>query len=56
MIGRSDECQSLGYTSLGFILAGVAAGGVVGEEASGLLVSVSDGPEVGDGEGLLDDD
>lgn len=55
MIGRSDECQSVGYISVGLILAMVAAGGVVGEEASGLLVSVSDGPELGEGEGLRDD-
>lgn len=55
MTGRSDECHSLGYTSLGFTLVVVASegpGGVVGEEASGLLVSFSEGPDVGDGDGF----
>lgn len=54
-IGCSDECHSFGYTSLGFILVEVAAGGtggVVGEEGSGLLVSFSEGPEIGDGDGF----
>lgn len=54
MIGRNEECQSGGYTSLGLILVVVAAGGVMGEAASGLLVSDVEGPEAGEGEGRLD--
>ena len=47
--GRREECHASGYTSNGFNLAnGPEAVGEDGDEASGLLVSVSEGDSAGE--------